>query len=46
VLYLYDNKLEKMPNLRNNCNVTHLYLQNNNINKLENLGTLRRLTKL
>lgn len=46
VLYLYDNQLTTMPLLTQNQNLTHLYLQNNNISRIENLSTLRRLTKL
>ncbi|XP_013389774.1 protein phosphatase 1 regulatory subunit 42-like [Lingula anatina] len=46
VLYLYDNKLPKVPVLLQNQNLTHLYLQNNHITRMENLAPLRRLTKL
>ena len=46
VLYLYDNKLSRVPNLLANCNLTHLYLQNNNICKIQYLNGLKRLSKL
>ncbi|XP_074642721.1 protein phosphatase 1 regulatory subunit 42-like isoform X2 [Tubulanus polymorphus] len=46
VLYLYDNKLEAIPNLNQNSNLTHLYLQNNDIKRLHGVGHLKKLTKL
>jgi len=46
VLYLYDNTLTRIPLLDRNVNLTHLYLQNNRIDKIEGLASLARLTKL
>ena len=46
VLYLYDNLLTEVPCLNFNCNLTHLYLQNNNISKITNLSALTKLSKL
>ena len=46
VLYLYDNRLDRIPNLNQNSHLTHLYLQNNNISRIENLSGLTRLNKL
>lgn len=46
VLYLYDNCLTDVPCLNHNCNLTHLYLQNNLISKIENLSALTKLSKL
>jgi len=46
VLYLYDNTLTRIPLLDRNVNLSHLYLQNNKIDKIEGLGLLSRLTKL
>jgi protein phosphatase 1 regulatory subunit 42 len=46
VLYLYDNQLNRIPLLHQNQNITMLYLQNNDICKIENLTPLVRLSKL
>jgi len=46
VLYLYDNKVEKIPDLSQNYCITHIYLQNNKITEMSNLNQLRKLTKL
>ncbi|KAA0187979.1 Protein phosphatase 1 regulatory subunit 42 [Fasciolopsis buskii] len=46
VLYLYDNLLEKIPEVGSATQLTHIYLQNNNIQRIENLRNLVRLQKL
>ncbi|GAV01330.1 hypothetical protein RvY_12060 [Ramazzottius varieornatus] len=46
VLYLYDNKLERMGTLDFCSNLTHLYLQNNRLKQIEGLELLPRLQKL
>ena len=46
VLYLYDNQLLRIPVLHQNQSLTMLYLQNNDIHKIENLAPLSRLNKL
>ena len=46
VLYLYDNALTTIPDLRRNGLITHLYLQNNCIERVDNLHSLHKLTKL
>lgn len=46
VLYMYDNSLTRIPLLDRNVNLSHLYLQNNKIDKIEGLASLARLTKL
>jgi len=46
VLYLYDNTLTRIPLLDRNVNLSHLYLQNNRIDKIEGLSSLTRLAKL
>ncbi|XP_064625733.1 protein phosphatase 1 regulatory subunit 42-like isoform X2 [Lineus longissimus] len=46
VLYLYDNRIAKIPSLGQNQALTHLYLQNNNISKIDGLSHLPRLSKL
>ncbi|VDO82288.1 unnamed protein product [Schistosoma mattheei] len=40
VLYLYDNKLNSIPEYLNLTQLTHLYLQNNRISRMENLNSL------
>ncbi|KAF6020576.1 PPP1R42 [Bugula neritina] len=46
VLYLYDNKISKIPDLTQNYCLTHLYLHNNHLTEMSNLNLLRKLTKL
>ncbi|XP_067949897.1 protein phosphatase 1 regulatory subunit 42-like isoform X2 [Watersipora subatra] len=46
VLYLYDNKVERVPDLSQNYCLTHLYLQNNVISEMNNLNCLKKLKKL
>lgn len=46
VLYLYDNKVERIPDLSQNYCLTHIYLQNNQITEMHNLNLIRKLTKL
>ena len=46
VLYLYDNALTRIPLLDRNVSLSHLYLQNNKIEKIEGLDSLTSLTKL
>ncbi|KAL0482407.1 hypothetical protein AKO1_013050 [Acrasis kona] len=47
VLYLYDNRIYRIENLKSiGKNITHLYLQNNKISKMENMETLVNLQKL
>ena len=43
-LYLYDNGITEIKGIP--ATVTHLHLQNNNIQRLENLGHLKQLSKL
>lgn len=46
VLYLYDNQITHICNLDFACSLTHLFLQNNNIARMENLLSLQKLSKL
>ena len=46
VLYLFDNKIERLQNLDFCPNLTHLYLQNNHLRRVENLQCLTSLQKL
>ncbi|OQV20834.1 putative Protein phosphatase 1 regulatory subunit 42 [Hypsibius exemplaris] len=46
VLYLFDNKLQRVCNLEFCLNLTHLYLQNNHIRRIENIASLVHLQKL
>ncbi len=46
VVYLYDNQLKEIGNLAFASQVKHLYLQNNQIERIENLNALKRLSKL
>ncbi len=46
VIYLYDNQLKEIGNLSFAIHVKNLYLQNNQIERMENLSSLKKLTKL
>lgn len=46
VLYLYDNKLLRIPTLDGNKFLTRLYLQDNSIGTITNLSSLRNLKVL
>lgn len=47
VLYLYDNQIVSMSDgLSTLRNVTHLYLQNNNITHIDGIANLSNLSKL
>uniref|UniRef100_A0A8C4QA78 Protein phosphatase 1, regulatory subunit 42 n=2 Tax=Eptatretus burgeri TaxID=7764 RepID=A0A8C4QA78_EPTBU len=46
VVYLYDNRLRKVPRFSFASHLTHLYLQNNQLYRMENLANLHNLTKL
>eukprot|EP00743_Colponemidia_sp_Colp-15_P005972 GILK01006418.1.p1 GENE.GILK01006418.1~~GILK01006418.1.p1 ORF type:complete len:425 (+),score=53.62 GILK01006418.1:45-1319(+) len=46
VLYLYENRIERLRGLSNCQQLTHLYLQNNRISVMEGLSSLVNLTKL
>lgn len=46
VLYLYNNRIEKIENLEGLSQLTHLYLSRNNIRHLAHLSQLHSLQKL
>uniref|UniRef100_A0A0R3WE18 Protein phosphatase 1 regulatory subunit 42 n=1 Tax=Taenia asiatica TaxID=60517 RepID=A0A0R3WE18_TAEAS len=46
VLYLYENRLTKIPDLSRSPSLTHLYLQQNDITRIHNLDALFNLEKL
>jgi Leucine-rich repeat (LRR) protein len=46
VLYLYDNRIERIEGLESCSHLTHLYLQNNEISVIPDLSHLRELSKL